>query len=102
MGSRATTPANRDGPVHYVYVLRCADDTLYVGYAKDLQRRVAVHNRGKGARYTCGRRPVTLVHAESFDTVGEALRREREIKRWTRAKKDALIEGDLLASARPD
>ena len=77
--------------MHFVYIVRCADGSLYTGYARDPKARVATHNRGRGARYTSGRRPVTLVYTETFDTVGDALRREHELKRWSRAKKRALI-----------
>lgn len=77
--------------MHYVYIVRCADDTLYTGYARDPQKRAGIHNSGRGARYTCGRRPVVLVYAEPFETMADALRREHEIKRWSRPRKDALI-----------
>jgi putative endonuclease len=77
--------------VHYVYIVRCADGSLYTGYARDAARRVAVHNSGRGARYTSGRRPVRLVYSESFDAIGEALKREYQLKRWPRRKKEALI-----------
>jgi len=77
--------------VHHVYMVRCADGSLYTGYARDPERRVAAHNAGRGARYTSGRRPVRLVYVESFDGVGDALRREYELKRWPRGKKEALI-----------
>ena len=77
--------------VHHVYIVRCADGSLYTGYARDPERRVATHNAGRGARYTSGRRPVRLVYVESFDAVGDALRREYELKRWPRRKKEALI-----------
>ncbi len=80
--------------MHFVYVVRCADGSLYTGYALDPQERVAVHNTGRGARYTSGRRPVNLVYSESFPSIGDALRRERELKRWSKAKKEALIGGD--------
>jgi putative endonuclease len=82
--------------VHHVYIVRCADGSLYTGYARDPARRVDMHNSGRGARYTSGRRPVHLVHSESFDAVGDALKREHELKRWTRRKKEALI-----AASRP-
>ncbi len=75
----------------FVYLLRCADGTLYTGYTKDLAARVALHTAGKGAAYTRSRRPVVLVHAEPFDTQGDAMRREIELKRWSRARKLALI-----------
>jgi putative endonuclease len=77
--------------VHYVYIVRCADGTLYTGYAVDPASREVVHNSGRGARYTSGRRPVRLVYSESFESHGDALRRERELKRWTRARKEALV-----------
>ena len=79
------------GRGHYIYIVRCADGTLYTGYARDPVARAAAHNAGRGAKYTAGRRPVTLVHSEAFATVGDALRREHELKRWRRAKKAALI-----------
>jgi putative endonuclease len=78
--------------VHHVYIVRCADGSLYTGYARDPARRVALHNSGRGARYTSGRRPVRLVYSESFDAIGDALKREYEVKRWPRRKKEALID----------
>lgn len=77
--------------MHFVYIVRCADGSLYTGYALDPASREQVHNLGRGARYTAGRRPVRLVYSESFDTIGDALRRERQLKKLSRAKKDALI-----------
>ena len=77
--------------VHFVYIVRCADGTLYTGYARDPSARVKVHNKGRGARYTAGRRPVTLVYSESFKSVGDALRREYAVKRRSRGQKEALI-----------
>jgi predicted GIY-YIG superfamily endonuclease len=78
-------------PVHYVYILRCADGTLYTGYARDPDAREDAHNAGRGARYTAGRRPVRLVYTEICPSHGDALRRELEIKRWSRSRKDALV-----------
>lgn len=75
----------------FVYILRCADGTLYTGYALDLDQRCAAHNAGRGARYTAGRRPVEMVYAEACDTVSAALKREHAIKRLSRAEKEALI-----------
>ena len=75
----------------FVYVVRCADGTLYTGYARDALARVRMHNRGHGARYTSGRRPVTLVYSESCRSTSKALRREYAIKQMTRAQKEALI-----------
>ncbi len=77
--------------VHHVYIVRCADGTLYTGCARDPRERERVHNSGRGARYTAGRRPVSLVYSETFESLGDALRRECELKRWPRRKKDALV-----------
>ena len=79
---------------HYVYVLRCADDTLYTGYTTDVERRVAEHDAGEGAKYTRGRTPVELVHVESFDSRSAAMSREHEIKQFSRAGKESLVEGN--------
>lgn len=75
-----------------VYIVRCADGTLYTGYALDVEQRCAAHNAGRGARYTAGRRPVSVVYSEACATVGEALKREYALKRLSRADKEALIE----------
>lgn len=78
---------------HFVYILECADKTLYVGYTTDIVRRLKEHNGAKvGARYTKMRRPVKLKYEERFKTVNEALRREAEIKSWKRPKKLALFK----------
>ena len=79
--------------MHYVYILRCTDDTLYTGWTTDLEHRVAVHNAGKGAKYTRSRRPVVLVYHETFEEKIPAQQREREIKKLSRAEKEALIQG---------
>lgn len=73
-----------------VYLLRCADDTLYTGITRDLERRVAQHDSGQGAKYTRGRGPVEVLWSEKKRTHGAALRREAEIKRWSRAAKLVL------------
>lgn len=78
--------------MYYVYMLRCADGTLYTGSTTDLERRVKVHNQGKGAKYTRSRRPVVMVYHEELDSWPSALRREAAIKRLTRAEKLALME----------
>ena len=78
--------------MHYVYILRCQDGTLYTGYTTDLKAREAAHNCGRGAKYTRGRRPVTLVYSKGFRSVGKALTREYTVKQLTRAEKEALIE----------
>lgn len=76
---------------HYVYVLRCADDTLYTGYTTDPDRRVAEHNDGDGAKYTRGRTPVELVHLEVYESRSTAQSREYEIKSLSREQKESLI-----------
>ncbi len=77
----------------HVYVVRCADTTLYTGIATDLPARIAQHNAGRGAKYTNGRRPVTLVYQEEAADRGAALRREHQIKRLTPQAKRALVSG---------
>jgi len=77
---------------HYVYVLECADGTYYTGYTTDVERRVAEHNAGEGAKYTRGRTPVEVVHTESFADRSTAMQREHEIKTLRRAEKEALVE----------
>lgn len=79
--------------MHHVYILECADKSLYVGCTNDLERRFKQHNDSKwGAHYTKIRRPVTLKYSESFPTLKGARRRESEIKHWTRQKKINLIQ----------
>jgi predicted GIY-YIG superfamily endonuclease len=83
------------GSVPYsVYILRCADGTLYVGSTSDLTERERRHNEGRGATYTASRTPVQLVYSEEHPSRLAAQRREAQLKRWSRAKKEALIEGD--------
>jgi len=82
--------------VPFVYILRCADDSFYVGSTHDPESRESVHNCGRGALFTRRRRPVTLVCTEAFASMPGAVARERQLKRWTRAKKQALISGDLV------
>ncbi len=77
---------------YFVYLLRCADGTLYTGFTTDVKRREAVHNAGKGAKYTRSRLPVRMVYYETFPTEHEARSREWHIKRLSRAEKFALIE----------
>jgi putative endonuclease len=77
---------------HYVYVLRCADDSLYTGYTTDVARRVAEHDAGEGAKYTRGRTPVELVHTEAYASKSTAMSREYEIKQLSRSQKERLVE----------
>ena len=74
-----------------VYLLRCADGTLYAGSTTDVEAREAAHNSGRGARYTSGRRPVAVVYQEECGSRSAALRREHALKRLTRSEKEALI-----------
>lgn len=77
---------------YYVYILQCADKTLYTGITNDLEKRVLAHNTLKiGAKYTKARRPVTLVHSEKLETKSESLKREAVIKKMTRKEKLDLI-----------
>ena len=78
---------------HFIYILRCADGTLYTGYTTDVERRVEEHNsEKKGAKYTKVRRPVKLVYSEGFETRSDATKREAEIKKLTREEKLQLIK----------
>src|SRR5690606_22835751 len=78
---------------YYVYILKCADDTYYVGSTNDLEGRIAKHNQTKaGAKYTRSRRPVELVFSEQYQTKSEALKREAEIKSYRRGQKQDLID----------
>ena len=84
---------------YYVYMLRCSDGSYYVGHTyvghtNDLEQRLAAHERGAIEGYTLSRRPVELVFSDQFSTRQEAFHRERQIKGWYRAKKEALIKGD--------
>jgi putative endonuclease len=79
----------------FVYILRCADHTLYIGHTDNLPARKQEHNDGTAARYTARRRPVIVVYAEEHASTARAIARERQLKRWTANKKEALIAGDL-------
>jgi len=79
--------------VQFVYVLSCADGSLYTGYTTDVARRVREHDAGEGAKYTRGRTPVELRHVESFETRSAAMSREAEIKALSRREKERLVAG---------
>ena len=80
----------------YLYILCCADGSYYTGTARyGLERRVAEHNAGAFGGYTAQRRPVTLVFSQWFDRISDAIAAERQVKGWSRAKKEALIRGDF-------
>ncbi len=78
-------------PRWVVYVMRCADGTLYTGITTDVVRRLQQHNAGTASKYTRARRPVALAYRETAKTHGDALRRELAIKKLSRAAKDALL-----------
>lgn len=75
----------------YVYILQCADGTLYTGITNDLDRRLKAHNAGTASKYTRVRRPVAMVYREEADTKGDALRRELQIKSMSRQQKMSLF-----------
>jgi len=84
----------------WVYILRCADNSYYTGHTDNLEKRIAEHQAGEVEGYTHNRRPVTLVFSEEFPSRGEALGRERQIKGWSRKKKEAMMRGDWAEVAR--
>ena len=80
----------------YLYILRCADGSYYIGTARDgLERRVAEHQAGTFAGYTSRRRPVELVYHQVFQRITDAIEAERQVKGWRRAKKETLIRGEF-------
>jgi len=81
----------------WLYILKCADGSYYTGSTNDLDLRVTQHIRGEGCIYTRNRLPVELVYSEEFQSEHEAFLRERQVKGWSRAKKEALIRGDFDA-----
>ena len=80
--------------MNYTYIVECADGSLYTGFTNDLEKRMKAHNEGKGAKYTRGRGPVTLVYFEEYETKEEAQSREWHIKQLTKKQKLALINGE--------
>jgi len=76
---------------HFFYLARCADDSLYAGYTNDVLKREAAHNEGKGAKYTRGRGPIKIVYIESFADKSSALKREFEVKKFSKPQKEALL-----------
>lgn len=80
--------------MNYTYIVQCADGTFYTGWTNCLKKRIEAHNTGKdGAKYTKAKRPVTLVYYEGYATKEEAMRREYQIKQYTRVRKEQLISG---------
>jgi predicted GIY-YIG superfamily endonuclease len=81
--------------MYHVYILRCSDNSLYTGYTTDVEVRVRAHNMGFGSAHTYKRLPVELLYSEAHPTRLSAVRRERQLKGWSRKKKEALIREDL-------
>lgn len=79
---------------HFFYVLECADRSYYAGYTNDIDKRVAAHNAGKGAKYTRARGPVKCIYVETFETKQEAMRAEYAFKQLTRTQKTKYIGRD--------
>ncbi len=84
-------------PWYYTYILLCSDDSYYTGVTNDLDRRLFEHNNSTDEKsYTYSRRPVEVVYFECYKYVLDAIAREKQIKKWSRAKKEALIRNDLV------
>jgi len=79
----------------YMYILKCSDGSYYTGSTNDLERRLWQHQNGEGALYTKNRLPVELVYYEEYERIDYAFYREKQVKDWSRKKKEALIEGKL-------
>jgi putative endonuclease len=79
---------------YHFYILKCSDGSYYVGSAANLKDRVDRHNQGRGPSYTSKRRPVQLIYHERFNSLDDAVKRENQVKKWSRAKKEALIRGE--------
>ena len=89
---------SKDIKMFYFYILRCSDNFLYRGQTSSLQRRIHEHNfdKNKSAKYLRAKKPVVLVYFEELSTLQEAMRRELQIKKWTRAKKEVLIKRNFV------
>ena len=79
----------------FTYILKCSDGSYYVGSTDNLEERIKQHQSGNGCDYTRTHRPVELIYTEEFDTFQKAFQRERQLHGWSRAKKEALIKGDI-------
>ena len=79
----------------FVYILECSDGSYYTGSTKNLERRLAQHQAGKGANHTKNRLPVKLIYYEEYNRIDTAFYREKQIQNWSRIKKEALINGDI-------
>ena len=83
-----------------VYILKCSDDSYYVGHTNNLKERIHRHNSARAAKWTSCRLPIRFVYKELHQTEKQAILREKQIKKWSRAKKEALINGDIKALQR--
>lgn len=83
--------------MYYFYILRCLDNSLYCGMTTNLQNRLMEHNSSgsKGAKYLRGKKPVKIVYFEEYPDIKAAMSREAEIKKWPKAKKEALVVGNI-------
>ncbi len=79
----------------YMYILQCNDGSYYTGSTKDIERRLAQHQNGEGANHTKKRLPVKLLYYEKYNRIDTAFYREKQVQGWSRAKKEALMRGDL-------
>ncbi|MCF7918006.1 GIY-YIG nuclease family protein [Candidatus Gracilibacteria bacterium] len=77
---------------YFFYFAQCSDGSLYAGYTANIQEREKIHNQGKGAKFTAGRRPIKIIYWEEFETQKEAMQREIQVKKWCREKKEKLIK----------
>ena len=83
--------------MHYFYLARCRDGSLYAGTCINVAAREARHNDGTGAKYTRSRRPVRIVYSETFNTLRQARKREAQVKRWRKGEKERLVGYDAAA-----
>ena len=81
---------------YYVYIIKCRDDSFYIGYTNDLEKRIFTHNAKKGAKYTRGRTPITLIYYEKFLKKGEALSYEHSLKKLNRQQKERYIKENIM------
>lgn len=95
--SNVVSERSESNQMYYFYILRCSDNTLYCGQTNNLEKRLKEHNfdKYKSAKYLRGKKPVKLVYFEKHKTLQEAMKRECQIKKWPRSKKEALISGNL-------
>ena len=78
--------------MNWAYLVRCVDGSLYAGWTNDLEKRLAAHNQGTGAKYTRSRRPVALAYAQSFPEKSQAMQQEAKLKKMTKPQKETLVQ----------